>query len=255
MINLISEILKKELNVPFGFCSILDIERPRSSRINREGLNGAIMFIFPYNVKKQAPLNISRYAAVPDYHDIIIPRLKKVALILSEEFPENTFKAFADYSPILEVKAAALAGLGVIGENGLLITEKYGSFVFIGSILTDINFSNSSEIKHCISCGKCKAACPVNLNKEACISAVTQKRGDLTKEEISNINKVCSVFGCDICQYVCPYNNEILLTEDSDFILGYRSEYKLNEDSANRAYNWRGEEIIKRNFKYLNKNI
>ena len=117
-------------------------------------------------------------------------------------FPENSFSAFVDNSPIPEVKTAALAGLGVVGENGLLITEEFGSWVFIGEIVTDLFIEcEEREIKSCIKCGKCKKVCPA---KNECLSAVSQKKGELSSEEERLLKENNIVWGCDICQEVCP---------------------------------------------------
>lgn len=251
MLNTITKIINDFLpQVPFGVCDISDIEKPNSTRLNKNGLNTAIMFAFPYKVQKNPPKNISRYCAVKDYHDIIIPTLKNLAEKLSESFLNNKFLAFADYSPILEVKAASKAGLGVIGKNGLLITKEYGSFVFLGEILCDLPLKSADLTAFCINCGACLKACPVKLNKENCLSALTQKKGELTDKEAEQIKRA-TCFGCDICQNVCPYNKDAHPTFIKEFLNSYRNEFTPLEDPDGRAYNWRGKEVILRNYKIL----
>ncbi len=248
------EEISKKVDLPFGFCSIKNIGTPKIVRSKRGDFISAVLFLFPYKVKNERPKNISRYAAVPDYHNYIIPFLKEIATDLNIKFAPFNFKAYSDYTPVLEAKAAGFAGLGSIGKNGLLINEKYGSFCFIGSILTDMDLPNSkSGLTYCNNCGLCLKNCPVNLNKEICVSDISQKKQDLTDSEIKLLKKAGSCFGCDICQEVCPLNKNTKLTKISFFINGYRDEYILNEDSAGRAYNWRSEDIIKRNFKLLAK--
>ena len=252
MKDTISKIIAENLpGVQFGFCSTAGLKKPDIVRSNADGYHGAVMFIFPYNVKRKAPKNISRYAALPDYHDVIIPKLKSLAEILGEQLSGHTFRAGADYAPIPEVLAASRAGLGCIGKNGLLINKTYGSFVFIGEILTDIAFSDDSKQTACSGCGRCIAACPVGLDKSRCASAVTQKKGVLSDAEKRLIKNINSVFGCDICQNVCPCNETAMLTTDPFFSDGYRPFYTPSEDPAGRPYNWRGEEVIKRNYKIL----
>ena len=96
--------------------------------------------LFPYAMEEAAYQggNLSRYAAVGDYHEIVPQYLKRAVSALEQAFPEEAFVPFTDNSPIPEVRAAALAGLGRIGQNGLLIHERYGSWVFIGEIVTTL---------------------------------------------------------------------------------------------------------------------
>ena len=253
MVTAISKIIAEKLpKIPFGFCSVKDIEKPKATRLNKNGLNTAIMFAFPYKVKENPPKNLSRYAAVSDYHEIIIPTLKELAFSLAALYPDFSFSAYADYSPILEVPAASLAGLGVVGKNGLLITKEYGSFVFLGEILCDIPYENTNEkITACTDCGLCLAACPVGLKKDECLSALTQKKGELSTLEAQKIRLTASCFGCDICQNACPKNKGVKDTEITEFLQSYRDEFVLGEDTKNRAYTWRGEAVVTRNYNIL----
>lgn len=249
MLNLLSKIIKEFLpGIPFGVCSVLNIDKPTCTRLEKNGLNTAIMFAFPYKVQEKSPKNLSRYSAVADYHNIILPKLNAVCEELKKAFPQNNFKAFADYSPILEVEAASKAGLGVIGKNGLLITKDYGSFVFLGEILCDLECDEVDLTAFCLDCGACKNACPVGLNKENCLSALTQKKGELTINEAEMVKKA-TVFGCDICQNVCPQNKGAKTTFINEFLESYRDEYTPFEDSLNRPYSWRPRSVIDRNFK------
>ena len=248
MLNTLNKIITEFLpKVPYGITTVKDIEKPACTRLEKDGLNTAIMFAFPYKVQEKAPKNLSRYSAVADYHKIILPKLNLLCQKLEDAFLQHHFKAFADYSPILEVQAASKAGLGVIGKNGLLITKEYGSFVFLGEILCDLEINTADLTKHCNNCGACLKACPVALNKEACISALTQKKGELTPEEVEKVKKA-TVFGCDICQNACPLNNGAKITFVDEFLNSYRNEYTPNEDDANRPYAWRPRGVINRNF-------
>ena len=243
--KIITEFLPK---VPFGVTSVLEIDKPSCTRLEKNGLNSAIMFAFPYKVQENAPKNLSRYSAVSDYHNIILPKLKLLCEELKKAFPQNNFKAFADYSPILEVEAASKAGLGVVGKNGLLITKEYGSFVFLGEILCDLDFKAENKATPCLNCGVCEKACPVGLKKDECLSALTQKKGELTPAEQEKIKKA-TVFGCDICQNVCPLNKGAKITFLQEFLESYRDEYTPFEDAENRPYAWRPRAVIDRNFK------
>ena len=211
-----------------------------------------IMAIFPYKIENAPPKRISRYAAVPDYHNICERYLKDAAYSLKELFPDNNFEVFVDNSPIPEVAAAAHSGLGVIGKNGLLIHEKYGSFVFIGEIVTDLEIEADKGGKKCLDCGQCSKACPINLCKEKCLSAVNQQKKPLNDVQVEQILKSGYIWGCDICSEVCPMNRDVTKTYIKEFIEGYREEYVDDESFEGRAYAWRGVEVIKRNAKLFN---
>ena len=233
-----------------SFCSFLPlssmlIDCRQKSRIP-ENAKTVIVCILPYKVKDKPPKNISRYAAVPDYHTILGERLSAATAKLNEYYVNQTFVGFIDNSPIPEVYAAALSGIGVIGDNGLLITEKYGSFVFLGEIVTDLEIETEERIEKCIHCGRCKKACPMNDGID-CLSRITQKKKDLSDAEKAAIIKYNTVWGCDICAEICPMNKNKEKTYVSEFIEGYRDEYIPGEDITGRAYEWRGEAVVKRN--------
>ena len=246
----LTKIIDECMGVPFGFCPFSAVgdnllECRAKARLPKDAKT-IICFTFPYKVTEENPKNISRYAAVPDYHEVC----GKMLSALSERLRAETgyeFEYFIDNSPIPEVYAAARAGLGVVGKNGLLITERFGSFVFIGEIVTNMEIACGEEPKSCADCGACLAACPVALCKEGCLSAVTQKKKDLTEEEARLIRANGSVWGCDICQNACPLNKGKEQSKIPEFINGYRPEYQKGESIEGRAYAWRGEGVIARN--------
>jgi epoxyqueuosine reductase QueG len=147
----------------------------------------------------------------------------------------------------------------MIGDNGMLITEKYSSYVFIGEIITDLPLPIEREynISRCEGCGRCKKACPI-CDIGECLSALTQKKGELTEEQVGLMKDVNTVWGCDECQKCCPYNKNISLTE-IDFFADKRQQ-KLtkelldamsDEEFKQRAYSWRGKKTIERNLEKL----
>ncbi len=248
----IIKIISAECGALFGFCPFSAVaERLIDCRAKSrlpKAPKTVICFAFPYKVRDEAPKNISRYAAVPDYHEVCGEQLEMLAEMLKEKYPQNEFCAFADNSPIPEVYAAARAGLGAVGKNGLLITERFGSFVFLGEIVTNMEIAaEEKEIKGCLDCGACKRACPSSLSKQTCLSAITQQKRELTEEQKKLILENGSVWGCDICQNVCPMNKGAEKTKCETFINGYRDSYCPQEDIAGRVYAWRGEGVILRN--------
>lgn len=248
----INEIIRTVTTAPFGFCPFEAVEARlldcRAKGRIPSGAKTVIMFVFPYKVSEEKPKNISRYAAVPDYHTVCGDILSEIAKKLKNEYNGFSFEAFIDNSPIPEVYAAAYAGLGVYGKNGLLITKEYGSFVFLGEIVTDMPCAcEEGIINDCALCGACENTCPVALKKENCLSAVTQQKKPLTDEQSRLILENGSVWGCDICQNACPMNKNKKCTDIKPFIDGYRSEYTKGESIENRAYAWRGEKVTLRN--------
>ena len=266
------EFIRKELSdhgikdaaaVPLSLCKLLRPYKLERCGFKETSSLSVVIFTIPYltdNKKK----NISAYAIPRDYHlfcsqlfDAVIPRLK-------ERFPHNSFVGFADNSPIDEVHAAALAGLGVIGENSLLITKEHSSYVFLGEIITDLDIPQKDNyvVENCEGCGRCASACPKGECGE-CLSAITQKKGELTEREISTIKKHGSAWGCDICSEVCPHTKRAkedgtlftdipffttLLTPNlSRETIGNMSD----DDFSSRAYSWRKRETILRNLSIL----
>lgn len=215
-----------------------------------------LVFCFPYLLEKEEyeGSNISKYAVVADYHGVAMNRLSKACEELKELYPGEEFVPFADNSAIPEVRAACLAGLGKRGLNSLLITEEYGSYVFIGEIVTTLSLDSvDAEIKSCISCGKCIRACPskaIGENgtaREKCLSEITQKKGELSHEEKELMKKCGCVWGCDICQDVCPMNQNAASTQIEEFLLSPVPVITSGCSLENRAYEWRGRNVIERN--------
>lgn len=265
MQKIISEILEKNECEIFGFCrfdDVLPLLEVRSKNRIPNGAKSVITILFPYFTSLPEKRNLSLYCIGKDYHTIISNKLNAIADKLSLAFPENAFEAFCDISPINEVKAAYLSGLGVLGRNNLLINEKYGSYVFIGEIVTDLEIKEvSSPLGFCITCGKCIIGCPssalkfrdngstFSLDTTTCLSALTQKKGELTDNERALIREGGLVWGCDECSSVCPLNKSAAATPIKEF---YESQMPVltpdNIDECDdRAYGYKGKAILLRN--------
>lgn len=226
-----------------------------SARLPKEAKT-VLMLLLPYLVSKE-PSNLSRYARVPDYHEVAAGMLGDAAARLQAAFPAACFAFFVDNSPIPEVYAAAKAGLGVIGENGLLISEAYGSWCFLCEIVTNLEVEpTGGQVRRCAGCMACRAACPGKalseggVQKERCLSAVTQKKGDLTGREERLLAESGVCWGCDVCQEVCPYNEKARKTHVPAFLSGYQAEYtgEAEEHALRRAWEWRPKRVIERNY-------
>ncbi|MEG2119321.1 MAG: DUF1730 domain-containing protein [Pseudoflavonifractor sp.] len=132
-------------------------------RAERDCPNPAAVLVaaFPYFTGETAG-NLSVYARGEDYHRVLVRRLNTVCTILSESYPLYRFFAAADSSPLPEREAAWLCGLGLRGRNGLVILPPYGSYLFLGTILTDcpLDLPEPLPAPDCLRCGKCVSACP-----------------------------------------------------------------------------------------------
>ncbi|MCL2487815.1 MAG: DUF1730 domain-containing protein [Oscillospiraceae bacterium] len=239
-----------------------------------ENPQSVISALFPYRFPEDGrPRNLARYACVPDYHTSAGGVLEDAAAALSERFPGYSFVPFIDNSPVPEVAAAAAAGLGVIGDHGLLISPEYGSFVVIGTVVTDLVLpeTGGNNNGHCGHCGACAAACPAGCigsrsretaisctaaadKKIRCLSAITQRKGALTAEEIALIRKNGLVWGCDRCQEVCPHNAAAVIRPHRCFT---RYQPWLDREGLDhlegRAYGWRGRAVLERNLEIMEK--
>ncbi len=254
-----------------GAIRLCDCRIVRKHKLEQAGLDLSsplfvYIFAIPYYTDCGDIRNISRYAVARDYHFYFKTLANEILGSLSASCPAYKFAAFADDSPIDERDAAARAGLGIIGKNGLLITEKYSSYIFLGEIITDMPTSALTirAIKECIGCGKCLTACPRTEISE-CLSAITQKKGALTEKEIYAIESYGTAWGCDICQEVCPHTRTAIangtIYTNIDFFKENLTPYldrKLllnmsDSDFAERAYSWRKKETILRNLDILNK--
>ncbi len=159
---------------------------------------------------------ISKYAYGEDYHFVMKRMLKKLLEFVRENFGQVEGRVFVDSAPVLERAWAVKAGLGWVGKNGMLISKKYGSFVFLGELIIDMELEyDKSEMKdHCGSCSACLDACPTKaimpgrvVDGSLCISYFTiEKKGEIPVEMKDRFEN--RLFGCDICQDVCPWNKK-----------------------------------------------
>lgn len=262
---MIKKILSESVPI-YGFCSYDNVKDSliECRAIKRIPLNAqsVITALFPYYLGDGAyeGSDISKYAVVPDYHKIITTILQDVSQKLKKEYPDEEFVVFTDNSPIPEVKTAVLSGLGVRGLNGLFINKDYGSWVFIGEIVTTMklscnNLKSANDV--CIGCRKCIDACPtgaINSNgieHNKCLSHITQIKGTLTDEQENLIKTIGCAWGCDICQNVCPMNKNVLVNPIDIFKKGAELNARSDVDISDRAYAWRGEKVIRRNLEII----
>lgn len=249
----------------YGVCSfarVQDMLLPcRAQSRLPEGAASVIVIAFPYSLGDEAyrDTNISRYAAVKDYHLVVSRYLEDVSAKLKQAFPEEEFVPFTDNSPVPEVFTAACAGLGVIGQNGLLIHKEYGSWVFLGEIVTTLALQGTGgNPAKCCGCQACVCACPTGAlaSKDIgqCLSRITQKKGELLPEEEKLLLKHGCAWGCDICQLVCPENQKVRATEIKEFLESFHPVAAVGEPLEEKAYAWRGRKVVERNLSLLERN-
>ena len=220
---------------------------------------------FPYYAGDR-PGNLSLYARGRNYHQVVTGKLNTICDILREKYPNGVCLPAADNSPLPERQAAWRCGIGLRGKNGLVILPPYGSYVFLGTILTDVELDLEPRTASldCVGCGKCLAACPggalgedgVNLSR--CLSGLTQKKGELTGEEEALVKAHPLIWGCDCCQQACPYNASPELSPLPEFREGLvdvldgadlegQTNRSFREQYGGRAFAWRGPAPLRRN--------
>ncbi len=169
---------------------------------------------------------ISRYAWGDDYHDVVGEKLRSLLAWIKDEWPEAEGKACVDIQPMMDKAWAVRAGLGWIGKHTNLITREYGSWVFIGELLLNLELEYDTERveDHCGSCTLCLEACPTGaiaapyvVDSNRCISYATieLREPQMPAEVAANLEGW--LYGCDICQDVCPWNRFEEPTDESRF--------------------------------------
>lgn len=224
----------------------------------------AIVCLFPYYVEHKDPSNLSRYTWATDYHLVINEYLKKLIEKLQIINTDSQFSIHCDTSPLADRYMAYLAGLGFYGKNNCFISPKWGSYVMIGTILTTLELEPDTPLtQSCMGCNHCITAClgqclgHDEFKFDTCKSYLTQKKGELTSEEEHIIAKTPLVFGCDVCQEVCPHNKDIPTTPIPEFqsvepYIDIDELYSLTNKEfkakyGHRAFSWRGKKILIRN--------
>ncbi len=183
-----------------------------------DGAKSVIVVVDRYGILDEPPLavghgRVARYARGKDYHKVMKQRIHKVCDVLQSQFTEERFRGCVDTAPVLEREFAERSGIGAIGKHTLLIEQGIGSWLFIGVIVTTVDIESSTKQQHdpCATCTACIDACPTDaitpwsVDGSKCISYLTiEHRSEIAPEFFSGIGEW--LFGCDICQEVCPHN-------------------------------------------------
>jgi epoxyqueuosine reductase QueG len=241
-------------------------QRAKSLGIEKIGFcEGAVVALFPYYVAQEDG-NLSLYARSVDYHIVAEEKLRVLAKLLEED-GANFAEVHVDKGKHDDRRAAYEAGLGFYGMNGMLICREYGSYFFIGQILHDLDIEADETLtEECLMCGRCERECPGNalrsgkVEEEKCLSYITQKRGELTQDDVRLMKKHGTCWGCDVCQRVCPHNRGLKTTAIPEFLDSRIAKLKAedieglsNKEFKKRyggyAFSWRGKSVLLRNLR------
>jgi epoxyqueuosine reductase len=209
------------------------LERQRTARLDPQsvlpGAKSVIVCAINYNTDQpltsfdQGRAWISRYAWGKDYHDTLLDKLRELARWIETHGPVRT-RTYVDTGPLTERVFARYAGIGWFGKNTCIINQGVGSWLFLGCILTDLELTpNTPPPDRCGTCTRCLDACPTGafvapyvLDSRKCISYTTiELRGAIPEEAREGLGH--HLFGCDICQDVCPWNRRAAVTAETAF--------------------------------------
>jgi epoxyqueuosine reductase len=188
----------------------------RDSRLPYEGVRSAIVVAMSYGGREPSG-PVARYARGDDYHDVLDAKLRELHAWLRTELGRDVRgRAYVDTGPLLERDLARRAGLGWFGKNTNLINPTLGSFFFLGALLVDLELAPDEPFAsdHCGTCTRCIDACPTNAIVEPLVLDATKCISYLTIEAKGEIPLVLRefvgelIYGCDICQDVCPWNEK-----------------------------------------------
>lgn len=205
---------------------------------------------YPEETQIEDSYKISKYAYGEDYHYVIKDKLKELLYFIQSEIGDVDGRVFVDSAPVLDKAWAAKSGLGWVGKNNNLINRKNGSFFFIAELIIDLDLeTDGPTTDHCGTCTKCIDACPTNaiespyiVNGSKCISYLTiELRDDIPSEFANKLDDW--MFGCDVCQDICPWNRFAKPHSEPRFIpnnelmrLEKREWTELTKDTFNEIF-------------------
>ena len=253
-----------------------DIEKRINPKLTMPECKSIIVIAISYNVDFKPESKgifcgkLSKSSWGLDYHMVLKDKMDQLTDEISKKIHFN-YKSFVDTGPLVDREIAKKAGIGYYGKNCNIINDELGSFIFIGYILTDLELEADNPLEEdCGDCNICIQSCPTNalykpyrLNPNRCISYLTQTKKPI-KEDLK-IKMGRSIYGCDICQEVCPKNKNAKKSIHKDFIpreayIGLDEIFNISNREFKRkyghmAFSWRGKGIIKRNAQIIYDNI
>lgn len=249
-----------------------DIDKRINPALTMDGCKSIIVALFPYKPEALNEMdecsNLSVYARGTDYHFVALDMMRELTERIQQNYPQFQGECYADSGPLVDRFLAFDAGLGFWGMNGNLINHKYGSYFFIAYTLCNMEvdiYNKPLDKKTCCGCMRCVEACPgkaiegnYDIDPRKCKSFITQKKGELKEWEIEILQNTQTIFGCDICQDVCPHNLDIEYTHIEEFKNNLKNNLDKDEIEelsnkefkrkyGRKAFAWRGKGILKRN--------
>jgi epoxyqueuosine reductase len=205
---------------------------------------------YPSEFQNEESYKISKYAYGKDYHNVIKKKLKKLLNTIKREIGDVSGRAFIDFAPVMEKAWATKSGLGWLGKNNNLLTKQVGLFYFIAELIIDLELDyDHATTDHCGSCTACIDACPTQaiiqpyvVDGSKCISYFTIELKDNLPQEMKG--KLDDwVFGCDVCQDVCPWNKfskphkEPYFTPNKELLSFTKKDWEeITEDTFNKVF-------------------
>jgi epoxyqueuosine reductase len=217
---------------------------------NAKSVVSLLLNYYPFEFLNQKSYKISKYAYGQDYHFVIKEKLKELLFSIQSTIGEVSGRAFVDSAPVLDKAWAAKSGLGWIGKNSNLLTQKVGSFYFIAELIIDLDLEyDQATTDHCGSCTACIDACPTQaivapyvVDGSKCISYFTIELKSAIPTEIKGKFEDW-IFGCDICQDVCPWNrfskphNEPLFSPNKELLSMSKKDWaEITEETFNTIF-------------------
>jgi epoxyqueuosine reductase len=238
--------------------------QPRSTEPAAEGLGWIARYAWSSKVDEEGNRRPT------DYHKVLLKRMKKLELRLREQLGAFTARAFVDTGPVVERALATAAGLGWTGKNTCLIHPKLGSYGFLAVLLTSLEVAEEkaplAQPDRCGSCRRCLEACPTGaliapyqMDATKCISYLTiEHRGVIAPELMKGMGR--QVFGCDICQDVCPWNRKAAVTADPELearpeLVNPALEWLAAMDEAEFEKNFNGSPVRRAKILGLRRNV
>ena len=222
---------------------------------------------YPSEIQNQESYKISKYAYGQDYHSVIKDKLKELLYSIQENIGAVDGRAFVDSAPILDKAWAAKSGLGWIGKNSNLLTQQVGSFYFIAELIIDLELEyDYATTDHCGSCTACIDSCPTEaivapyiVDGSKCISYFTiELKENIPAEMNGKLDDW--VFGCDICQDVCPWNkfskphNEPLFNPNPELLSMTKKDWEeITEETFKTVF--KNSAVKRTKFEGLKRNI
>lgn len=261
--------LKNQMNGQMGY-----MENHFDKRLNptllvedAKSVVSLLLNYYPSEFQNGASFHISKYAYGQDYHFVIKEKLNELLASIQSTIGEVSGRAFVDSAPVLDKAWAAKSGLGWIGKNGNLITQKVGSFYFIAELIIDLELEyDNATTDHCGTCTACMDACPTEaivaphvVDGSKCISYFTiELKENIPQEMKGKFNDWA--FGCDVCQDVCPWNkfskshNEPLFDPNPEMLSMSKKDWKeITEETFKTVF--KNSSLKRAKFDGLKRNI